>query len=193
LLNRIAAILLLSVLLFDWTGYRLLTAYWEVTASARLEATLDEDRYDPAQLILLRVSATALPYSNASAEFHRAEGIVEIGAIRYRTVKRRICNDSIEFLCIPDGAANRLRTAKDDFFQLVNDLQKPGHPNFPGSSGKPNSILNNLIWYDNHQFPDLHYFAARRPVPDHALIRTDLPAGHSRIGLQPPRQGNPLS
>ncbi len=170
-----------------------MTAYWEVTASERFEASLDDDRYDPAQLILLRVSAAALPYSNPSAEFRRSEGIVQIGAIRYRTVKKRICNDSIEFLCILDGAANRLRTAKDDFFQLVNDLQKPGHPKSPGSPAKTNSIVNKIIWYDNHQFPDLHYFAARCPVLDRAFIRTDLSAGHSRIGLQPPRQDNPLS
>jgi hypothetical protein len=171
-------------------GYRLLTAWWEDSASARFEASLDD--VDPTQLILMRVSADALPYSNTSSEFHRSEGTIEIGAIRYRTVKKRIINDSIEFLCIPDGAANRLRSAKDDFFQLVNDLQKPGHPKFPGPSDKTNSIVHNIIWYDNHRFPNLHYFAARL-VPADSFIRTDLSAGHSRISLQPPRQDNALS
>ena len=167
---------MLSVLLFNWLGYRLLTAYWEGCAAARLEAGLDNDRYDPAQLILLRVPADALPYSNSSARFERSVGFIEIGATRYRTVKRRLYNDSIEFLCIPDGAANQLRSAKVDFFRLVNDLQRSGHSKFPGPSGKT----------------DLPYFAAR-PVPSPLFLRADLPAGHSRIGLQPPRQDNSLS
>jgi hypothetical protein len=182
LLKRIAAILLLSVLLFNWIGYRLLTAYWEGRATTRLEASLDNERYDPAQLILLRISADALPYSNISAQFERSVGYIEMGTTRYRTVKRRLYNDSIEFLCIPDGAANRLLSAKDDFFRLVNDLQKSGHSKFPGPSVKTNT----------HNFTHLYYFAAR-PVLFPRFLRIDLPPGHSRIGLQPPRQDHPSS
>jgi hypothetical protein len=190
LLKRIAAILLLSVLLFNWIGYRLLTAYWEDRAAARLEASLDE--VDPSQLILLRVSADALPYSNSSMQFQHSGGFIEIGATRYRTVKRRLYNDSIEFLCTPDSAANRLRSSRDNFFRLVNDLQKPGHSRSPGPSGKTNPLANKIVWLNTHRFPDLHYFAAH-PVPFPGFQSTALSPGHSRIGLQPPRQDNSLS
>jgi hypothetical protein len=186
LLKRIAAILLLSVLLFNWIGYRLLTAWWEDGAAARLEASLDNDRYDPALLVLLRISADALPYSNPSAQFQRSYGFIEIGPTRYRTVKRRLYNDSIEFLCIPDGAANELRSAKDEFFRLVNDLQKSGHPKFPGPSGKANPLMNKIFWCETNHFPNLHYFAAR-PVPSPLFLEPDLSSGHPRVGLQPPR------
>jgi hypothetical protein len=192
LLKRIAAILLLSVLLFNWVGYRLLTAYWEDSAAARLEATLDNDQYDHDQLVLLRVSADGLPYSNTSREFERSDGIIEIGAARYRTVRRRFYNDSIEFLCIPDGAANRLRSAKDDFFSLVNDLQKSGHSKFPGPSGKTNPVVNKIVWCNSGHYPDLHYLAVR-PVLSPIFMQTALSAGHPRIGLHPPRPGHPLS
>ncbi|HET6254972.1 MAG TPA: hypothetical protein VFE32_12905 [Puia sp.] len=192
MLKRIAAILLLSVLLFNWLGYRLLTAFWEDHAATRLQGRLDNDQYDPSQLILLRVSADALPYSNSTEQFQRSDGFIEIGPTRYRTVKRRLYNDSIEFLCIPDGAANRVRTAGNDFFSLVNDLQKPGHSKFPGHSGKTGPTVNKIIWCDAHHFPVLHYFAARLALFPH-LMRTALSPGHSRIGLQPPRQEYPLS
>jgi len=191
LLKRIAAILLLSVLLFNWVGYRLLTAYWEDNADTRLEATLDKDQYDPSQLIPLRVSADALPYSNTTEQFERSEGFIEIGNTRYRTVKRRLYNDSIEFLCIPDGAANRLRLAKDNFFRLVNDLQKSGHSKFPGPSGKTGPV-NKTIWCNSSHFPILYYIAAR-PTLSLTFQRTMLSSGHPRIGLQPPRPDNPLS
>jgi hypothetical protein len=192
LLKRIAAILLLSVLLFNWVGYRLLTAFWEARAAARMEASLDNDQYDPSQLIPMRVSANALPYYTASEQFERSNGFIQIGSTRYRTVKRRLYNDSIEFLCIPDGAANQLRTAKDEFFRLVNDLQKPGHSKFPGPSGKTNPILNKIVWCNSSHFAHLHYFAVR-PVLSPRLLRTALSPGHPRIGLQPPRHVNPLS
>jgi hypothetical protein len=182
---------LLSVLLFNWVGYRLLTAYWEDCAAARLEATLDNDQYDHDQLVLLRVSADGLPYSS-SGQFERSDGIIEIGAARYRTVRRRFYNDSIEFLCIPDGAANRLRSAKDDFFSLVNDLQKSGHSRFPGPSGKTNPAVNKIVWCNSGHLRLLHYLAGR-PVQSTIFMQTALSAGHPRIGLQPPRPGSPLS
>jgi len=192
LLKQIAAILLLSVLLFNWIGYRLLTAFWEARAAARMEASLDNDQYDPAELILMRVSADALPYYTASEQFERSDGFIQIGATRYRTVKRRLYNDSIEFLCIPDGASNQLRTTRDDFFRLVNDLQKSGHSRFPGPSGKTNPLLNKIVWCNSTHFPLLHHFAIH-PVLSPRLLRTALSPGHPRIGLQPPRQSGPLS
>lgn len=183
---------MLSVLLFNWLGYRLLTSYFEDRASARLEASLDDDRYDPAQLVLLRASAAALPYSNCSSGFQRSYGFIDIGSVRYRTVKKRLYNDSIEFLCIPDGAANQLRSAKDGYFRLVNDLQKPWNAGFPGPSGKTNPIANQIIWCDNHHFPDLPYLAAGA-ILFTPLQGADIAAGHSRIGMQPPREELSLS
>ncbi len=192
MLNRIAAILLLSVLLFNWLGYRFLTTYLEDRASTQLEASLDDDRYDPTQLVLLRVSAESLPYSNCSSGFQRSYGYIEVGTTRYRMVKKRLYNDSIEMLCIPDGSANQLRTAKDAFFQLVNDLQKPGHTKFPGPSGKTNPLVNQIVWCDTYHFPNLRYLAARA-VPFSPFLGARLSAGYSRIGLQPPRQEFSLS
>ncbi len=169
----------------------MLTAFWENRAAAQLEATLDIDHLDTAQLILLRVSADALPYSNASEKFERFDGCIELGAARYRTVKRRLYNDSIEFLCIPDGSASPFSLAKDNFFRLVNDLQKSGHSKFPGPSGKT-SPVNKIVWCDPWHFPDLYCFAVR-PVLSPTFQMSTLPPGHLRIGFQPPRPRNPLS
>jgi hypothetical protein len=95
-------------------------AFWEDRANARFEATLDSNQYDPAQLILLRISADALPYSKASEQFERFDGCIGIGAARYRTVKRRLYNDSVEFLCIPDGSASPFRLP----FQISRIVRK---------------------------------------------------------------------
>ena len=185
--RQIAAILLLSVLIFNWVGYRLFTACCEERAATRIEANLDNDRYDSSQLILLRVSAAALPYSNASEQFQKTTGTIEIGSVRYRKVSKRLHNDSIEFRCIPDGDANRLQSAGNDFFKLVNDLQKT---KAPGPHGK--TAINKIVWYENHQFPSLHYLAAH-PVVNPPFRQARLSSGYPRIGHRPPRPANALS
>ncbi len=176
---------MLSILLFNWVGYRLLTAYRQSLAASELQATLDKDAYDPHQLILLRVSADLLPYSTPSDQFEKAEGAVEIGHYRYLYVKKRLLNDSLEFLCIPDRAANRLSSLKNNFFNLVNDLQKTGHGKIPGSSGKAAGDLNKTAYLQDLSI-SLHYYPSAHipPVFPQPAI---LAAGYPRIGQQPPR------
>ncbi len=98
----------------------------EERANAQLESKLDQDDYDDAQLISVKIPITHLSYYNVSDKFERADGQVEIKGIQYKFVKRRIYNDSVEMLCIPNQTAMNLQSAKDEFFKLVNDLQHTG-------------------------------------------------------------------
>ena len=176
---------MLSLLLFNWVGYRVFISWCESHAEDRLEARLDADRYDKAQLILLRISAELLPYSNSSASFERATGEIEIGHVLYSYVGKRLYNDSVEFLCIPEKAVNQLKKAKIDFFTLVNDLQKTGHGKVPGSSGKADG--NGLkICLLQDLFPRLYHFDAytEAPRPQEATV---LLSGYPRVSKRPPR------
>jgi hypothetical protein len=123
-LKRLAAILLLGILFFNWYGYQLVSTWLEERADRQLEARLDVNGYDESQLISVKVPATSLSYYNISSRFERIDGQVDIGGVKYKYVKRRICNDSIEYLCIPDQTAMSLKTARNDFFRQVNDLQQ---------------------------------------------------------------------
>jgi hypothetical protein len=130
-LKKAAAILLLGILLFNGWGYRLLTSYMESRVNRQLEAQLDDNQYDESQLISIRIPATHLSYYNNSFQYERVHGEIEIKGVRYEYCKRRILNDSIEFLCIPNRAAMKMQTARDNFFQLTNDLPQNGlgkHP-----------------------------------------------------------------
>jgi hypothetical protein len=141
-LKKSAAILLLGILLFNGWGYRLLTSYMESRANHQLEAQLDDDQYDESQLISIRLPATDLSYYNNSFQYERIYGEIEIQGLRYEYCKRRILNDSIEFLCIPNQVAMKMQTARNDFFQLMNDLSRNGldknssshlHKHFPAN------------------------------------------------------------
>jgi hypothetical protein len=108
-LRRIAAILLIGALLFNWIGYRLLTGILEDDAARRLEARLDRQQYDESQLISIKVPVTHLAYYNTSTEFQRTDGSIEIDGIPYKYVKCRLANDSLEMLCIPNTTTLKLR------------------------------------------------------------------------------------
>jgi hypothetical protein len=111
---------------------------------------LDDNRYDESQLITVKVPITSLPYYNNSRSFERTDGQIEIAGVEYNYVKRRIYKDSLELLCIPNKAAMQLRSAKDDFFKLVNDLQC-------NQSKKTNSHSDNYKSFslDNYTLNDL--------------------------------------
>jgi hypothetical protein len=123
-MKRIAAILLMGILFFSWYGYKLLSFYLEDKADRQLEARLDEDRYDESELISIKVPSTHLSYYNSSTQFERVDGQIEVGGVQYKYVKRRLFNDSLELLCIPNHTAMNLQTARNQFFQLVNDIQQ---------------------------------------------------------------------
>ncbi|WEK36572.1 MAG: hypothetical protein P0Y53_03585 [Candidatus Pseudobacter hemicellulosilyticus] len=121
-LKRIAAILLLFLLFFNWFGYRLLADLLQQQADAALEARLDKDDYDDQQLITLRVPLN-MPYQNNWSEFERYDGEITIEGIHYKYVKRKIENGQMLLLCLPNESRMRQESARDDFFKLVNDLQ----------------------------------------------------------------------
>jgi hypothetical protein len=123
-LKRLAAILLMGVLFFNWYGYQLLCNYWQDRAERRLEASFDQNNYDESALISFKIPIISLAYYNNSSGYERMDGQIEIGGVRYQYVKRRIYGDTLEVLCLPNLTSMQLRTASNDFFRQVNDLQQ---------------------------------------------------------------------
>jgi hypothetical protein len=137
-LKRIASILLLGILLFNWVGFRFFSSYMEQKANVQLETQLDNNNYDESQLISIKVPAQHVSSYVNSGQFERVDGQVEVNGVQYKYVKLRHFNDSLELLCIPNQQGMKLQNAKDDFFKLVNDLQHTGQnkkgDSHPGSS-----------------------------------------------------------
>src|ERR1700733_8110979 len=106
----------MGILLFNWLGYRVLNDFMQDRANLQLQSQLDLRHYDESQLVSFKMPATSLAYYNNSAIFERVDGQIEINGIPYQYVKRRIYNDSIEFLCIPNQTALKLRVSGEDYF-----------------------------------------------------------------------------
>ena len=105
----------------------------ETTASAELTEQITENRYDENQLISLKVPVTNLAYYNNSKEFEWVDGSIDIQGIRYKYVKRRIYNDTLEVMCIPDAASIRLGEINTAFFRFSNGLSHTGQDRRQGA------------------------------------------------------------
>lgn len=116
--------MLVGIFLFNWFGYRLLTSFLQDRANASLEFQLDNNKYDESQLISIKIPAN-LPYYTNSRHYDRVDGQISINGKHYNYVKRRLFNDSLEYLCIASEEKTRLSHARDEFFKLINDLQHP--------------------------------------------------------------------
>ena len=114
--------MLLGILVFNWLGYQLYISVMEMSENNKLEAQLDDNNYDESELISVKVPATHLSYYTNSKLFERVDGQIEVNGISYKFVKRRLFNDTLELLCIPNHAIMKLQAINDNFFKWVNDL-----------------------------------------------------------------------
>ena len=124
--------MLLALLLFNWFGYRVLTSILEDNADSQLAMALQNNEYDESQLISIKIPVSYLLCYSIPKTFEKVEGKVEIQGSEYRYIKRRIQNDSLELLCIPNPALMKLKAASIEIFRFVNDL-------YPNESGKSNN------------------------------------------------------
>ncbi|WP_290708201.1 hypothetical protein [Flavihumibacter sp. CACIAM 22H1] len=143
-MKKLAAILFMSMLLYNVVGYRAVFSWLEQRSYQTLNQELDNLGYDEAELITIKVPINELPYFTNSPIFERTNGTISVQGITYQYVERRIYNDSLEMRCISNPLATNLTNARDLFFQLVNDLQH-GNPTGKQAPAKPVLALKNTI------------------------------------------------
>ena len=122
-LRKIAAILLICLLLFNWYGYRFVTNYLQKKADHQLEAKLDVNDYDESQLIEIKVPLN-MPYQSNWSEFERHYGEIEISGKIYTYVKRKIEDGNLILKCIPNTAKQTIKDADNILFTANNGLDQ---------------------------------------------------------------------
>ena len=186
LVKKIASILLLALLLFNWVGYRLMSMYYEKQVTAQLEARLDKNDYNEAELIEMRVPLD-MPYQTSWQEFERYDGEIEIDGKHYQYVKRKIDNGELVLLCLPNHDKNELQQKRDAFFLLSNDL---GYAS-KGNDGKlPLSVLKSPVSEYNQQLNDWT-FAPLAPLAQdpYAFYNNFYHSPSVAVLVEPPESG----
>jgi hypothetical protein len=109
-------------------------------AQAQLQMVLDEEQYNEADLLHIKVPAT-LPYGVSNAQYEKVEGSIEMNGVTYSYVKRRFYQDTLELLCLPNIQTTKINNARDAFAQLANDFIS-----HEGSAKKSNGKTASAKW-----------------------------------------------
>lgn len=120
-LKKLAAILLIAILFFNWYGYRIVTSIMARSADRQLEVQIDNNLFDESELIEVRV-ALNVPYQLDKTEFERHYGEMEVDGKYYTYVKRKIENGYLVLKCIPNNSKEKIKEASKDFFKMTNGL-----------------------------------------------------------------------
>jgi len=136
-LKKIAAILLLALMVFNLAGYRFLFNVIENKATAKLEQKISNGQYSDEQLVEIRIPLNMPYYSDK--DYESVYGETDWNGEHYRYVKRKISGNTLYLLCLPNKEKTSITKVKNEFTKAVNDI--PG--NKQGSQQK-NSLVKLL-------------------------------------------------
>jgi hypothetical protein len=138
--KKIAAIILLVLLLFNTCGYRMVADWLQIRAEDRLQTVIDDHSYDVANLVELSV-ITNLPYTNDWLEWEHVNGTIEVNGYQYQYVERKLEKGKMFYRCLPNREKQTVVAARDEFLQLVNNFnQQTDH-----KSSSKSIVINNFI------------------------------------------------
>jgi hypothetical protein len=91
-------------------------------SEAYLEKKVDQNKYDESDLITIKTKLN-LPYYTGSNQFERAYGSIDINGANYQYVKRRVHNDTLELLCLPNQVKTKLQEVHNELTKSFADGQ----------------------------------------------------------------------
>ncbi len=90
-----------------------------------LERKADKNNYNDSELISIKTTLH-LPYYTGSNTYERVYGSVTINGVDYEYVKRRVYNDTLELLCLPNHAKTNLKKAGNAIAKATADAEPSG-------------------------------------------------------------------
>jgi hypothetical protein len=137
--KKIAAILLILLLAFNWYGYKIVISAMQDHADRKLEALLDNSEYDESQLIEIRVTMN-MPYQQRFTEYERTYGEVDIDGKSYTYVKRKVEGDVVILKCIANKSKQQLKTIDNNFTKANSGIDT----DHPGKQQQQSSFAKNF-------------------------------------------------
>lgn len=86
-----------------------------------LTQQLDNHQYNDSELIEVKI-ALHTPYLTNWSDYERVDGEAEVNGVYYSYVKRKIYNDTLHLLCLPNKNKTRLHSVSIDYAGKVNDV-----------------------------------------------------------------------
>jgi hypothetical protein len=121
--------MLLAIHLFNLAGYTLLFEYFIQRSDEQLVQQLDNHQYNDNELIEVKI-ALHTPYLTSWSDYERVDGEAEVNGLFYTYVKRKIHNDTLYLLCLPNKNKTQLNAARIEYANKVQDV--PTNAKDPG-------------------------------------------------------------
>ncbi len=94
----------------------------QTEAATAIENKVDKKEYNDDELISIKTTLH-LPYYTSSSTYERAYGSINIDGKDYEYVKRRVHNDTLEVLCLPNSDKTKLKAAGNEMAKASADGQ----------------------------------------------------------------------
>ena len=108
----------------------------------QLTQQLDNNEYNDSELIEVKI-ALHTPYLSSWSAYERVDGEVEANGVFYSYVKRKIHNDTLYLLCLPNENKTRLHAARVGYAGKVNDV--------PTNAKDTGALKKNPAGFEYHQ------------------------------------------
>lgn len=172
---------MLAVYLFNLAGYSLVFQLMIKHSNKQASAAINTGNYSNAELVHIKIPVL-LPYSTNWSDYERYDGEVEYEGIYYKYVKRKIYNDTLHLLCLPDYKRTRLQSAENNYAQQVNNV------NASSSEKTANLAKKNTAASEYDQF-QMQYTLPAIPLaipPFHSFISPFLTETDRDCLIHPP-------
>lgn len=110
-------------MVFNLVGYRWLLNSFEQKATARLEKKISAGSYSDDQLVEIKIPLN-MPYFS-DKDYEEVYGERDWNGQHYRYVKRKVSNNVLYLLCLPNTEKTNIANVKNEFTKAVNDV--PGN------------------------------------------------------------------
>ena len=138
MLKKIVAILFIKVYLLNLVGYSILFDYFIHQTNKHTVEELDNGNYNESELLEIKVPLH-LPYYTSLNEYERYDGEIELNGIHYNFVKRKIQDDTLYLLCLPNHVKTELYKAKNELAAEQSDNEPFSSKKGTESFGKKNN------------------------------------------------------
>ncbi len=182
-MKKLLAITLLIVHLFNLSGYSFLFGYLSEQSTAQLSSRIDRQDYSDSDLVEIKVPLN-LPYQSATSDYERFDGEIDLEGQHHHYVKRKVSQDTLYLLCIPNTEKDKLQVAKAEFSKKVNDFE---------GNGKNETVKKaNFALEYNQQLAEYYLISPETIVSSPAQISytSDLTDSFIDLHGKPPRNNS---
>jgi hypothetical protein len=179
--KKLTAILFLSLFVFNLLGLKLVYFVLQQNADSQFMVLVDNKQFDSRDLIEITIP-NPIPYTKASANFDRVDGEINYKNKVYKYVYRKISENYIRILCLPDAKKTGLKQAQQKFERNANNAGQATKSNKQSNS----TVKVNLSDFDYTQclflFKNSEVNINKNLFPDNFKLKAQA----QKVALLPP-------